>query len=212
MKKIFLILLALAIFVFLYPKKVVVFGGEYNYEIPSEFVRSKGWSVFGTKFSGDSAESIALRLDVGPKLGISKSEISIVMFLDREYDVYSDIYDFYRKIIFDLDSGLSTGEIKREYFYEKYIGSTRVKYYSSFDFKETEKIENASKDYFVSIMTQPPIRVGDREPVIPKDTCKIYMVFDFKLIQIGGVGHVCEPDVLNKLPAVIENFYKGWRV
>tara|TARA_B100000287_G_scaffold28806_1_gene27120 strand:+ start:386 stop:1030 length:645 start_codon:yes stop_codon:yes gene_type:complete len=188
----------------------MISGENYTYEIANLYLGSETFSVFGNQFSGDEGKVIALKVPIYTGINSSSEDISILIYLDRKYVLEDDIYIFSKKMVADA-SRVPDGEKPEIYKYEEKLGSSRTVYLSSFDPLNESTLNRSPYDYFAEVTKTASLVIGAHDVSESKESCKLFMLIDSMLIQIGGVGSVCEANELSVIPKKIYKLFSIWR-
>lgn len=185
-------------------------GSAYKYDIPKRFVSNTGSYLYSRSFNADKARVLELMISSKESKRLSKIgefEVSILAFLDREYD-----YDSVLKSNFEIiesDSQRTECEFWQACYHRQLAGQ-HTDYYFTFEPTESRILSTEKEDYIFTVKPRRSSRIAGQE-VGGKVVCSSYLVIDGILIQVDSSGIICKKEHMLALPEEIHRFFFQWR-
>jgi hypothetical protein len=186
-------------------------GSEYKYMVPGKYIKDTESLLFSKNFEADESKSLSLFItdkDSEYSCTLDDFSVSIIIFLDRQYDYLSGL---------KADSKSILSESERvpcsdwSACYRRKLAGQITNYYFAFDPGKTDSEPLVSEDYILSVSPAQSLSLEDTKTK-GKNACSYHRVLDGMLLQVAASGDICSEDRIKILTKWVLNLLHDWRL
>ena len=188
-------------------KPILINGNNYSYSISEKFIKLNDSITDAQELSGDITKSISLLIPANKFSADNKNDISVILFLDRNYGHSGELRQFAKDMLVES----RRLEVSDKHIFIEKLRSRKIKYQSSFD-PFSKAIELNEYDYFAQIIEPEVIDIPGVKTMSPKITCKVWFVKDGILFQAVAFEKWCSNREYDSLSKYLSSLLDEWRI